>query len=78
MACGMHLTRKQIIFIENKISATWKQMVGADGLPSVVGPTSPSLKWSESIREFKNRHYKPSNSYTTISRANVQIGRAHV
>ena len=31
--------------------------LGADGLPSVVGSTSPSRKWSESIREIKNRHY---------------------
>ena len=39
-------------------------------MPSVVGSTSPSIEWLESIREIKNRHYKPSKSYTTIFKAN--------
>ena len=66
----MQLSFKQSTNKSNEASTTWEQMVGADGLPSVVGSTSPSIKWSESIREIKNRHYKPFESYTTTSQAN--------
>ena len=50
----MHLPLKQAT---NKVTTSWNRWLGNDGLPSVVGSTSPSIKWSESIREIKNRHY---------------------
>ena len=47
MAGGMQLSCKRAT---NKASTTWNRWLGADGLPSVVGSTSPSIKWSESIK----------------------------
>ena len=58
----MQLSLKQVTNKWNKASKTWKQMVGADGLPSVGGSTSPSINWSESIKEIKNRHYNLSKA----------------
>ena len=70
MACEMQLSLKQVTNKSNKASTTWNRWLGADGLTSVWGSTSPSMKWWGSISRNQNGHYKPSKSYTTITKAN--------
>ena len=38
--------------------------------PGSGKPCTPSIEWLESIKEIKNRHYKPSKSYSTTSQEN--------
>ena len=66
----MQLSLKQVTNKSTRHRRLGNRWLGADGLPSVVGSTSPSTKWSESIKETKNRHYKPSKSYSTTPQAN--------